>query len=218
MKDAIISRIEKEKIIAIVRGVGRDKLIPFCEAIVEGGIHLLEVAYPSDGSRNHQVAEEIRMLAERFGDALFLGAGTVLTPEQVRLTKAAGGGFIISPNTDDSVITATVQAGMVSIPGALTPTEIARADQLGADFVKVFPASVLGPAYIKAVRSPLSHIKLMAVGGINADNMADYMKCGVCGFGIGSDLTKKELLDAGNYAEITRLARRYVDAARGGGA
>lgn len=210
MRESIIRQIESEKIIAIVRGVPTIKLLPFCEAVLSGGIRMLEIAYPSSGAQNEETASQICMLSEQFGNDLTLGAGTVLTAEQVQLTKEAGGKFIISPNVDPTVIRATLEVGLVSIPGAFTPTEIVEADYFGADFVKLFPASVLGPAYAKAILSPLAHIRLLAVGGINAENIPDYLKCGIRGFGIGSDLTKKDVLD--DPAKITKLARRYVEA------
>jgi 2-dehydro-3-deoxyphosphogluconate aldolase/(4S)-4-hydroxy-2-oxoglutarate aldolase len=145
---------------------------------------------------------------------MYIGAGTVLTEEQVALTAQAGGKFIISPNVDKDVITATVKHGLVSMPGALTPSEICQAHKYGADFVKLFPVSDLGAGYVKAVKAPLSHIKLLAVGGITDENMAEYLKAGVYGFGIGSSLTDKKMIAENNWAGITELAKKYVSGAR----
>ena len=211
MRNQVIEAVEKHKIIAIVRGVDSDKLIPLAEAMYDGGVRLLEVTYSANGSiSDEETAKNIETLAKHFGGRMFIGAGTVLTEKQVEYTKNAGGQFIISPDTCEAVIKKTRELDMVSMPGALTPSEIQSAHRFGADFVKLFPITNLGPAYVKAVKAPLSHIKFLAVGGIDENNMADYLKAGVCGFGIGSNIIDKKLLDAGDYAGITALAKRYV--------
>ena len=211
MRNQVIEAVEKHKIIAIVRGVDSDKLIPLAEAMYDGGVRLLEVTYSANGSiSDEETAKNIGTLAKHFGGRMFIGAGTVLTEKQVEYTKNAGGQFIISPDTCEAVIRKTRELDMVSMPGALTPSEIQSAHRFGADFVKLFPITNLGPAYVKAVKAPLSHIKFLAVGGIDENNMADYLKAGVCGFGIGSNIIDKKLLDAGDYAGITALAKRYV--------
>lgn len=212
----IINAVKKHKIIAIVRGVESEKLIPLAEAMYAGGIRLLEITYSAAGEvSDSETAENIRMLKRHFGSRMFIGAGTVLTENQAELTKNAGGEFVISPDTVPEVIRKTKALGMVSMPGAYTPSEITLADRCGADFVKVFPAVGLGTEYIKAIRAPLSHIKLLAVGGISLENMSDYMRAGVCGFGIGGSLVDKKLINCGNFAEITELAKKYVDLVSG---
>ena len=181
-----------------------------------GGIQLLEITYSADGSVSDELtAENINMLKKHFGSRMFIGAGTVLTEKQAELTKNAGGEFVISPDTTPEVIKKTKALGMVSMPGAYTPSEITLADRCGADFVKVFPAVGLGPEYINAVKAPLSHIKLLAVGGISLDNMKDYIKAGVCGFGIGGSIVNKKMIDCGDFAEITNLAKKYVSLVSG---
>ena len=168
MKNTVINSILENKIVVIVRGVAKEKLIPLAEAMYAGGIRLLEITYSADKSiSDTDTAESIRALAEHFEGRMFIGAGTVLTADQVRLTRAAGGSFIISPDVNEEVIRETYRNGMVSMPGALTPTEIQNAHRFGADFVKLFPISNLGPDYVKAVKAPLSNIKMLAVGGIN---------------------------------------------------
>jgi len=152
------------------------------------------------------------MLAKHFEGRMYIGAGTVLTEKQVELTKSAGGKFIISPDTNADIIKKTVELGLVSMPGALTPSEITAANRAGADFVKLFPITSLGIDYVKAVRAPLSHVKLIAVGGIHDGNMKDYLKAGVCGFGIGSNIVDKKLIDADDFAKVTELAKKYTDA------
>ena len=213
MRDKIINSVLENKIIVIVRGVAQDKLIPLAQAMYEGGIRLLEITFSADGSTSDEVTRDnIKMLVDHFGDRLHVGAGTVLTEKQVELVKEAGGKFIISPDTNERVIKRTRELSLVSMPGALTPTEIMRAHTAGADFVKLFPISSLGAEYVKAVKAPLSHVKLLAVGGIHDKNMAEYMRAGVCGFGIGSNITDKALINAGDFEKITDLARKYVNA------
>lgn len=213
MRKEVIKKIEDEKLIVIVRGVKSEKLIPLAEAMYKGGIRLLEVTFDASGECSDcETAENIRILCDEFKGKMFIGAGTVLTKKQVELVKKAGGSFIISPNTDKKVIQATKKHGMVSMPGALTPSEIKMAVDFGADFVKLFPVSNFGPGYVKAVKAPLSNVKFTAVGGIDENNMKDYIKVGVSGFGIGTNIVNKKMIEENNYEAITELAARYVDA------
>lgn len=215
MNDKIIKTIETEKIIVIVRGIESKKLIPVAEAMYRGGIHLLEITYSADNSiSDEKTAESINILSEFFKDRMYIGAGTVLNCKQVEFTKNAGGKFIISPDTNSDVIKRTKELGLVSIPGALSPSEIQLAHRNKADFVKLFPITNLGADYVKSVKAPLSHIKLLAVGGINENNIPEYLHAGVCGFGIGSNIVSKKLIDENNYEAITRLAEKYVSAVR----
>ncbi len=212
MKSKVIEAIEKEKIIVIVRGVAKEKLIPLCNAMYQGGIRLLELTFDAEKKvSDSETAENIKMLAEKFSGRMFIGAGTVLTKKQVKLVKKAGGSFVISPNTDKKVIKATKNLGMVSMPGALTPSEIKTAVDYGADFVKLFPVSNFGPDYVKAVKAPLSNIKFTAVGGIDENNMKDYIKVGVSGFGIGTNIVNKTFVENNEYDKITALAKKYVE-------
>lgn len=216
MRHKTIELIEKEKIVVIVRGVERDKLIPLAEAMYDGGIRLMEITYSADGSvSDEDTAENIRLLAKHFEDRMLIGAGTVINTKQVELTKRAGGKFIISPDTFVDVIKKTREENLVSMPGALTPSEVQKAHWAGADFVKLFPINNLGIGYLKAVMAPLSHIKFLAVGGVNENNIKDYLNAGAKGFGIGANIVNKQLIAEENWAEITTMAKRYVDAVRG---
>ena len=211
MENAVISAIEKNKVIVIVRGVERAKLIPLCEAMYEGGIRLVECTYDASGkTSDEETAANIEMLARHFMGRMHVGAGTVLTKKQVALTKEAGGVFIISPDTDEEVIRATKAAGLVSIPGAITPTEIKAAHKAGADLVKLFPVDIYGPRYVKILKAPLSNIRMLAVNGITAENMGEYLAAGACGVGVGSGIVKGQLVTAGDFAAITALARQYT--------
>ena len=208
--------IDNEKIIVIVRGVKKEHLVPLAEAMYQGGIKLLEVTYSANGSiSDEETAENIKILAEHFDGKMAIGAGTVLTEKQVELTKKAGGKFIISPDSYDKVIKKSIELDLVSIPGALTPTEIQSASRLGADYVKLFPITNLGVSYFKAVKAPLSHVKFLAVGGVDESNMAEYLKAGISGFGIGSNIVDKKLIENGEFDKITELAKKYVSVVKG---
>lgn len=216
MRNNIIKAVSEEKLVVIVRGVARDKLVPLAEAMYRGGVRLLEITYSANGSiSDEETADSIRMLADHFKGRMFIGAGTVLTEKQVELTAKAGGGFIISPDTNVDVIKKTREIGLVSMPGALTPTEIMTAHNAGADFVKLFPIDSLGVSYVKAIKAPLSQIKMLAVGGVGLDNIPEYKKLGIAGFGIGSSIIDKNMIEKEDYDGITELAKKYVDLIKG---
>ena len=205
-----IEQIEKNKVIVIVRGVEKEKLIPMCQAIYYGGLRLIECTYDANGKiSDEEIAGNIKMLADHFEGKMLVGAGTVLAEKQVELTKKAGGKFIISPDTNPDIIKKTKEEKLVSIPGALTPSEITLANRSGADFVKIFPMDMMGVKYIKDLKAPLSHVKMLAVGGVTSDNMKDYLDAGASGIGIGSGVVNKKLISENNFEEITKLARNY---------
>ena len=196
----MIESILNEKIIMIIRGISAEKLCDVADAMYHGGIRLMECTYDASGKvSDEETAKSIELLAKRFEGKMLIGAGTVLKKEQVWLTKAAGGKFIISPDTNEEIIAETKKAGLISIPGALTPTEITTAHRAGADFIKLFPISSMGANYVKAICAPLSHIRLLAVGGINENNIHDYLHCGVCGFGMGLNAQDKEHIANNNF-------------------
>lgn len=211
MREELIQRVLDKKIVAIVRGVYGEDCVKLAQALYEGGIELLEVTFdqskPEELSRT---AESIRRLVERLGDKMIFGAGTVTTLEMLELAKNAGAMFIVSPDTNEEVIRATVAAGMVSMPGALTPTEIVTAYRAGADFVKLFPAGTQGTAYFKAVTVPLNHIRLLAVGGVNEKNITDFLAAGAVGVGVGGNLVNKTWIKNGEFDKITNVAREFV--------
>ena len=212
MCEQIIEKIKEGKIIVIVRGVARENLIPLAEAMYDGGIRLLECTYDASAKiADEEIAANIEMLAKHFEGRMLIGAGTVIREKHVELTKSAGGKFIISPDTNVEIIKKTKELGLVSIPGAITPTEVAFAYRQGADFVKLFPIDIYGGSkYIKTLRAPLSHIPMLAVGGVNPDNMAEFLAAGAVGLGIGSGVVDKKLIEAGEFDKITELAKRYT--------
>ena len=211
----LTEKIKEARIIAIIRGVETEKLIPLAEALYQGGIRFLEITYKDDFSEDLKTSEKIKLLKTAMGEKMHIGAGTVLSEKQVALTAEAGGEFIISPNTDAAVIKQTKKLGLISIPGALTPTEIVSAKNAGADFVKLFPVTTLGSQYVKAITAPLSSIPLLAVGGVNLTNIQEYLDAGVLGFGIGANIIDKKYVDAEKFDRIEDLARQYVRAVGG---
>lgn len=213
--EKIISAVYEGKVVAILRGVQEDKLIPVAEALYEGGIRMIECTF--DHSREDCIEANCRMiaaLAKHFAGRMHVGAGTVLTAEEVDATVQAGGEFIISPNVDEAVIRRTRELGAVSMPGALTPTEIVSAWRAGAHFVKLFPAGDLGAGYMKSVRAPLKHIPMLAVGGITPENIPEFTGAGAVGFGVGSPLLPRDAVEKGDYRTVADRARKFVEAAR----
>lgn len=212
-----VNFILEKRIIAIVRGVFGEDCIRLAEALHRGGIHLIEVTFDQAHPESFEkTADAIRIIGEHFGGKVIPGAGTVVTEKQVETAAGAGARYIISPNTDLTVIRKTKQLGLISMPGALTPSEIMAAYNAGADFVKVFPAANFGPAYLKAIRAPISHVRLMAVGGINDQNAAEYLQAGAVGIGVGGNLVNKEWIAEGRFDVITVLAEKYVETIRSG--
>ena len=215
MREAVIDSIEKEKLIAIIRGFGAEQCMQVAGALYDGGVRLMEITYDQKRPDSWiKTAEMIQALADNFDGRLLVGAGTVTCPELVELTATHGGKYIISPDTNVDVIKRTRELGLVSIPGALTPSEIMTAHNAGADFVKLFPAGELGPGYLKAVRAPISHVKLMAVGGIHEGNVAAFLKAGAVGFGVGGNLARKSWIEAGEYSKLTLAAKAMTAAVR----
>jgi 2-dehydro-3-deoxyphosphogluconate aldolase/(4S)-4-hydroxy-2-oxoglutarate aldolase len=211
MREQVINSVLENKIIVILRGFARETLIPLAEAMYDGGIRLIEITFSADGKISDEaIAADIKLLADHFGNRMHIGAGTVLKESQVELVKAAGGKFIISPDTNPDIIKKTKELGLVSIPGSLTPTEAVIAHRAGADFVKLFPVGVLGYKYIKDISAPLSHIKFLAVGGVSDKNMKDYFAAGACGIGVGSAIVDKKLINSGEFGMITEMAKKYT--------
>ena len=205
--------VKERKIVAIVRGLSPEYLIRLGHAFEEGGIGLMEVTYNQSAPETWKdTARGIEAVEKEFGDRLLVGAGTVITLEQVSMTYNAGGHYLVTPTTQPEIIRAGKALGLGLYPGAFTPSEILAAYEAGADAVKVFPALCLGAGYIKAIRAPLSHVPLMAVGGVNEKNAADFLKAGCVGLGVGGNLVNKEWIRNGEWEKITALAKEFKKA------
>lgn len=209
----VLAALKKEKLVAILRGVPLNRLEGVVNALIEGGVRVLEFTFDHDDDTCiADTAQKIRRTIELFGDKVLVGCGTALTVEEVEAAHAAGACLVISPNVDADVIRRTKELGMLSMPGALTPTEIVTAYRLGADIVKLFPAGDLGLSYIKSVRAPLKHIPMTAVGGVKPENVKDFLDAGVCGFGVGGQLVLGKAVKNGDDAAITARAREFTQA------
>lgn len=205
----------QNRLVVIARGLDECQVVPVAQALVDAGVGCLEIAFDhssSDGKDHTLHALEI--LTDRFSNRLCVGAGTVLTCEEVSLAAQSGAKYIISPNTNADVIRETKCLGLVSVPGAMTPTECLDAVRLGADMVKLFPAGCLGISYFKALREPLKHIPFLVAAGITLENLPQYKACGAAAFGISSSILKPGLLKAECYDGIKDAARLYVNTCR----
>lgn len=211
----VLQGVLQEKIIAIIRGVKSSDILPAVEALYRGGIRFVEVTYtPGDVSASMDTLKSIQLLQEHFSGCMHIGAGTVLSAKDVERAEAVGAEFIISPNMNLAVIRRTKELGLISIPGAYTPTEVQSAWEGGADIVKIFPADQLGPQYFRALKKPLSQLRLAAVGGISDKNIGEFLAAGVDGFGISSALVSADRVKRDAWDEIQQAARTYVTAAR----
>lgn len=211
----VLDTIKKEKFIAIARGIPPEDMPEVARAVYDGGVKLLEITFSQHlPDAIERTKKALSMVCDVMEGRMFIGAGTVLNTCQVRTAFEAGAKYIISPNTNPDVIQETKKLGMVSIPGAMTPTEIVFAWDNGADLVKLFPADDLGYHYIRNILSPLSHIPIIATGGVNPETIPEYLSLGVTGVAAGITIIKPELVKERNFSEITRLARLHVEAVK----
>jgi 2-dehydro-3-deoxyphosphogluconate aldolase/(4S)-4-hydroxy-2-oxoglutarate aldolase len=201
--------LKEEGIVAIIRGTAPQHIDATAEALISGGIRLLEVTL---NTRN--ALQTIGRWRECYAGRAYIGAGTVLDVDMAQQSLDAGAQFLISPNLDEDVVKLGVDNGVDVWPGVMTPTEMVRAWKAGANAVKVFPSATLGANYFKEVRGPLSQIPLIATGGINLENMADFLRAGAVAIGAGGSLVDKNLIESGRFDELTQLTRRYVAAAQ----
>lgn len=204
-KSAILDRILATKIVAVVRSNSGDQLAKVVEALAEGGVLVSEITFTVPNA-----LEIIQQVRKAMGDRVILGAGTVLDPETARAAILAGAEFIVSPTVNPETIKLCRRYGVPVMPGAFTPTEILTAWEAGADVVKVFPADVGGPAYLKAVRAPLPQIRMMPTGGVDLTTANAFLDAGACALGVGSALVDPKLVAAGDFATIRERAAQYA--------
>lgn len=200
-----VERIRELGVVLVVRAKGDESTMKGLEAMVNGGVKALEITFSVPNA-----PEVIRAVKARFGDSVVLGAGTVLEPKQAQSATEAGASFLVSPNTDADVMAAAKKLGVPIMPGAFTPTEIVNAWKAGAAVVKIFPASVGGPEYLKAVRAPLPHIPMMPTGGVDDKTAPAFLEAGAFALGAGSNLFNAKLLAAGDFKGLEDLASKFV--------
>ena len=211
MRETVIQEIYRNKIIAIVRGMDKEKTVKIARALYEGGVRFIEVTFNQKyPERFHETTDCIRAIREEMGKKMYVGAGTVTSVELVEMAAEAGALYMISPDTDEAVIRRTRELGLVSIPGAYTATEAKKAYNAGADFVKLFPCIGDAPAYVKALCAPLNQIPFLAVGGVTGDNVREFIEAGAVGVGVGSSLINKAWVENGRYDLITEEAGRMI--------
>lgn len=211
-RDAVIREMYEKKIIAIFRGIETEKCAAAAKALFDGGVTMMEVTFnPKEKETCYRsTTEGIRSIIQTGRGRIFAGAGTVISQEQVVLAYEAGAQYIITPTFDPDIIRLAKKLGMVTMPGAYTATEIKNAYEAGADFVKIFPAAEAGTSYFKAVRGPLCHIPLAAVGGVDIRNAKAFLEAGAVCLGIGGNLVDKKRIEKNDYMGLTELARQYV--------
>ncbi|HAL10518.1 MAG TPA: 2-dehydro-3-deoxyphosphogluconate aldolase [Staphylococcus sp.] len=199
--------IKETKLIAILRNANPDDVLPIVRTLYKAGVRAIEVTMNSP-----KALESIDLIANEMKGKVVVGAGTVLDAESARLAILSGATFILSPTVNKETIRMTKKYGVVSIPGALTPTEILEAYEYGGDIIKVFPTTTMGPSYIKDLQGPLPHIPLLPTGGVDLNNVADFIKAGAVGVGLGSALvnTKVETSDA-YYDELEKTAQAFYN-------
>jgi 2-dehydro-3-deoxyphosphogluconate aldolase/(4S)-4-hydroxy-2-oxoglutarate aldolase len=203
-KNDSLETILETGVVAIMRARSADQLLVAAEAVLAGGVKAIEVTMTTPGA-----LDVIRQAVNKFGDSVLFGVGSVLDPETARSAMLAGAQFVVCPTLIIKTIEICNRYSVPVMPGAYTPTELLTAWEAGASIVKVFPASAGGPAYIKAIKAPLPHIRLAAVGGVDLNNTADFIRAGVDIVGVGGELVSQKLLDAKDFNSITERARRF---------
>lgn len=208
-KGASLHRILKSAVVAILRAPSGEKLAEVAEALLAGGVDVIEVTLTVPGAP--RVLEQV---AGRLGDRILLGAGTVLDAETARIALLSGAEFLVSPTVSLPVIQLARRYDKLVMPGALTPTEVLAAWEAGGDIVKVFPSDVTGPGYLKSLHGPLPQVRLMPTGGVNLDTAADYLRAGAVALGVGTALAEPKAVAVGDMKRIESMARQFVEIVR----
>lgn len=209
MIDAALERLTSAGVVAVLRGPDAKRTAEAAEILVSGGITGLEVTFTTPGAE-----KAITAIRSRHAADVVVGAGTVCTGEQAEAAVAAGAQFLVAPGTDPELVTAMIAPGVPVIAGALTPSEVMTALRLGAHVVKLFPASLGGPAYLRALRGPFPDVPFMPAGGVTPENLGTWLDAGAVAVGAGSELASTADLAAGDHQALAAKARRFVSALR----
>ncbi len=208
-KEQLMQTVADAGVVAVMRAPSAEMLQDIAAALLAGGVPAIEVTMTTP-----KAIAAIEKLADRYGDQAVVGVGTVLDPATARDAIAAGAQFVVSPTLNREVIEVTRRYGRISIPGAFTPTEILAAWTAGADVVKVFPATKLGPGYLKDILAPLPMLKLTPTGGVDLNNVGEWIKGGAVFVGAGSALVTKDAMAKKDWAAMTASAKAFVEAVR----
>ncbi len=207
-----VKEYAESKVIVVCRGIAEEEIVNVAQAMYDGGIRFMEVPFnQADPSSFAETARKIKAVREALDGKMHVGAGTVITMEQFEIAKEAGAEIIVSPTMEEDVIVATKAAGLISMPGCATPSEMTKAHKLGADLIKLFPASMVTMKTIKEISVPLNHLPLVCFGGVSTDNIKEVLATGVIGVGMASSILDKEALANKDYAKITELAKAVTD-------
>ncbi len=206
-KEDTLQKIRELGLLAVLRGPSADLTVQMVAALVAGGVLGIEITYTTPNA-----AEVVAKLKRQFGDRIVLGMGTLTRPDQAAEAQAAGAQFLVSPHTEAVLARAMVATGLPVMMGAFTPTEVMASVNLGSDVVKLFPGSLGGPTYMKALKGPFPHVAMMPTGGVDKDNVADWFAAGAVAVGAGSQLCPPKWAQAGRWDEITAVAQEFVTA------
>lgn len=196
-------------IVAVIRAPRPEPLVDVAEALLAGGVEVMEVTFTVP-----QAPRVLERVAEKLGDRILLGAGTVLDAETARIAILAGAEFIVAPTVNLEVIKLCKRYSKLVLPGAFTPTEVITAWEAGADIVKIFPADIGGPAHLDALRRPFPQVRMLPTGGVNLETAAAFLKAGACALGVGGTLVDAKAIEAGDFQKITSVAKQYVEIVR----
>ena len=203
-KKETLEKIKKLGLLAVIRGPSEELTIKMVEALIKGGVTGIEITYSTPNAE-----EVVRVLDKRFQNEIVLGMGTLTKPDQAKSAKDAGASFLVSPICEPRLVTAMINSGLASMAGAFTPTEVFQAFSLGIDVIKIFPGSLAGPAYIKALKGPIHYIPMMPTGGVSIDNVAEWFAAGAFAVGAGSSLCPAFLVKEGNFNAISKRAAEF---------
>ena len=204
-KVVALEKVKELGLLAVIRGPSPDLTIKMVAALVDGGVTGIEITYSTPNAE-----DVVSKLSRIFGSRILLGMGTLTRPEQAQSARDAGASFLVSPVSDPDLVRSMVDSGLLTMVGAFTPTEVFQAYNMGADVIKIFPGSLGGPAYVRALKGPLPDIPIMPTGGVSASNLAEWFSTGVVAVGAGSELCPPQLAKEGKFDQITERAAEFV--------
>ena len=205
IKAEVLEKIKTLGVLAVIRGPSAELTVQMVEALAAGGVTGIEITYSTPNAE-----DVVRTLVNKFGNEILIGMGTLTKPEQPACAKEAGAKFLVSPVCEPTLVKSMIASGLLTMAGAFTPTEVLQTYNLGVDVVKIFPGSLGGPAYVKALKGPFPYIPMMPTGGVSATNVGEWFAAGVVAVGAGSELCPPQLAKEGKFNEISKRAADFV--------